>query len=127
MLAQIVQQLAPFIPGCFIQRPPTRAVAGEPNLFAPEQRTHARDRKPEVAQGLAVTRMDHVDRFRSFGNDRGAEFAVRRRSDWRNRASFLRHSSSLSGQRSSVSNVSSSFTVKTRMMFLKSLRNSATR
>src|SRR6185436_6473911 len=59
-----------------------RAIEAEPDLLSSEQRTHARERQPEVSKRFSMTRMHDVDRFGSLGDDRQTEFAGRFSSDW---------------------------------------------
>src|SRR5262249_216593 len=89
MLAQVVQQRLPLVPRCFVKQSPVRTIDTKPDLFPSQERAHARERKSEVAQRFSMTRMDHVDRFRSFGNDRRAQFTVRSSSDGRETRQLL--------------------------------------
>src|SRR5215216_3911154 len=61
----------------------------EPDLFASEEGTHARERKPEVSQRLSVTRMHDVYRLRCFSNDRETELARRRGTNGRETRQLL--------------------------------------
>src|SRR5262245_17690187 len=89
MLAQVMQQCLPLVPRCFVKQSPVRTIDAKPDLVASQQRTHTRERKSEVAQRFSMTRMDHVDRFRSFGNDRRAQFTVRDSGDSRKTRQLL--------------------------------------